>query len=354
MAGRLHVGEGSLGLVFGASFLASTLTTPLAGRALDTIGPRIVLPLGQILVALGALGEGTAGSLPLLTAAGALAGIGIGVNNVGINVTASLFFPQRREAVLNALNAFFGTGAFLAPLLGEASVAWLGGYTPAFVVTAALFALPALLLFVGLPRGFTRIEAAPTRLPTLLRERWLWVHGAIAFLYLGAEIGFGAWIVAVLQHADHLSPTAAAPVAALYWLCLALGGIVTGYALRRGLPSARIVLIGAGAATVTAGALAAFNGVTPITVLAAALMGLSFAPIFPLNIAAAGRMATLRAPGSVGGATALVLMAGQLGGAVIPFGQGLLLGLGPGITMALTCLCSALILSIQRGAARQD
>jgi fucose permease len=313
-----------------------------------------VLPLGQVLMALGALGEGFAGSLSLLTMCSALAGIGIGINNVGINVTASQLYPERGEAALNALNAFFGTGAFLAPLLGEASVAWLGSYTPAFVVTAALFTLPGLLLYAGLPRATSApVDAARTRLPLLLRERWLWARGAIAFLYLGAEIGFGGWIVTVLQHADHLSPEAAAPVAALFWLCLALGGIVTGYALRRGVSSAHLVLTGAGAATVTAGALALFSGVTPLAVFAAGLMGLSFAPIFPLNVAIVGRIAGRRALGAVGGATALVLMAGQLGGGVLPFCQGLLLGLGPGATVALTCLCSALIFVVQRASASQ-
>lgn len=351
MAVRLHAHESDLGIVFGANFLISTLTTPLAGRVVDAVGPRLVLPLGELVMALGVVGEGLAGSLSLLTAAAALTGAGIGINTVCVNFTVSSLYPARREAVLNATNVFFGAGAFLAPLLSSIGLARLGGYTPAFVVIALLLALPALPLLAGLPRTRPATESpasAAASLRSLARERWLWRYGAIGFLYLGAEIGFGGWIVAVFLHATRLNTAAAAPVAALFWLCLALGGIPTGFGLRHGLPPARIIIMGAGVAALSSGALAVFSSVAPVAVVCAALMGLSCAPIFPLNIAAATHAASLRVPGTVGGATALVFLLGQLGGAVIPFSQGLLFRVGPGPTMALTCACCLLIVVIQR------
>lgn len=352
IAARLHLHESDLGIVFGANFLTAALTTPLAGRIFDSLGARLLFPLGLAAMALGALGEGAARSLPLLTAAGALAGLGIGINTVCNNVTASALVPARSEAILNGLNAFFGAGAFLAPLLAGFYLTRLADYTPVYLTAAVLLALPALPLWIGLPRGRMGQAGDIARARTLLAEPLLWAHAAISFFYLGAEIGFGGWVVAVLQHTAHLSPAAAAPVAALYWLFLALGGLPTAYLLHHGTAPARIITAGALGAALAAALFVAFSHVVPVAVVAAALIGLSFSPILPLNIAAAVRVAGLRAPGAIGGATALVLMCGQMGAAALPPVQGLLLGVTPGLAVAMTCVCSLLMLGLQRAITR--
>lgn len=97
LASRLRVREDALGVVFGANFLLASATTALAGRVFDRLGPRALLPAGLIAMALSSLGEGVAPSLPLLTLAAGLGGLGIGAINVTGNATASLLYPERRE-----------------------------------------------------------------------------------------------------------------------------------------------------------------------------------------------------------------------------------------------------------------
>ncbi len=48
LAARLHAHESDMGIInrFGANFLAATLATPVAGRALNGLGPRRLVALG--------------------------------------------------------------------------------------------------------------------------------------------------------------------------------------------------------------------------------------------------------------------------------------------------------------------
>jgi fucose permease len=259
-----------------------------------------------------------------------------------------MLFPVQREAALNAQNALFGAGACLGPLLARFSLAQFNDYRPAYLCTAALLAAPALPLLAGLPRKQAPDRAGGSILGSLFRaERRMWAYAALSFFYLGAEIGFGGWIVPVLQQMAHLSAVAAAPIASVYWLFLALGGVPTAVLLQRGVRPARIVVTAAASAAVVAATLALFGSIVPVAALTAALMGLSLSPILPLNLAAAGHLASARTPASMGRSTALVLTAAQLGGTVLPLFQGFLLTLGAQAAIGETCLCSLCMLTIQ-------
>ena len=348
LAAYLHVPESGMGIVFGANFLAATVATPLAARAFDLLGARVLVPLGLLAEALGVLGQGVAVSLPLVAAAAALSGLGMGSGVVCGTITVGSLFPDHREASLNVQNACFGLGAFLAPLLARFSLLQFGAYQPAYVITAAMLAIPVVPLWIGLPAGRTYGQSrhhVSSRF--MINDRRMWAYAVLSFFYLGTEIGFGGWIVVMLQRMSHLTPVAAAPIASIYWLMLAVGGVPTAVLLHRGVPPAGIISTSAACAAATAIALMFFGAVIPVAVVTAALMGAFLSPILPLNIAAAGRRAHERSPGTMGSSTALVLMAGQLGGTVLPPLQGLLLTVGPRVAIAQACVGSLAILAIQ-------
>lgn len=346
IAARLHARESDLGVVFGTTYIMSSLATPIIGRLYDALGPRVLFPLGQTLAACGALGEGFSPSLPSLAAAGALAGLGIGICSICNNLTATALFPERGESVLNLLNAMFGAGAFLGPLIARFALLQAGDYAPVFASCAALLAISVPLMVMALPpRVDTHRERAPLRVA--LAEPLLWAHAGLAFVYLGAEIGFGGWIVAILQHSARLSPTSAAPIASLYWLSLALGGVPTALLMRRGMAAPAIVLINAAVATAAAVLLLAGSGVVPLAALAAAWLGLSFSPIYPLNIAAALRMIGARTPQAIGAVGSVVLTAGQLGAATLPPLQGQLLRFGSPPAIGIVCVYGLIMLGLQ-------
>jgi len=180
LAGRLHVGESVLGVVFTANFLTGSAATALSGRLFDRLGPRLLTPFGLLALAFGALGEGVAGSLPALILAAVVAGIGVGVTNVCVGAAAAMLYPEGRGATLNILNVSFGTGAFAAPLLAEWCLTRLHGYTPAYVVVALVLAVPVVPLLRGLKaarrgaRGDQDVGSPPPAPPlrALLARVW--------------------------------------------------------------------------------------------------------------------------------------------------------------------------------------
>lgn len=341
IAAHLRVPQAALGIVFTASFLAATVTTAATGVLFGRMGGRVLLPAGLAAMALGLLGEGTASTLPLIVLAAILAGTGSGIINVAVNAAAARLYPERRAAMLTWLNVCFGVGAFLTPLAAGLSLVRLGSYTPAYIAGAIILALPILPLIVGLPASASSAADRPafglTPVLTLLRDRNLRLMMALAALYLGAEIGFGGWIVSIVAGMTHLPPAQLAPTASAFWICLAAGGAPTALLLRRGVPPRRLIVIGAVAATVGTALLLAVGASAPLAIASCALIGLAFAPILPLATSLAVGKGT--ANGSDGTRIAAVFTTGQIGAATLPALQGALLGAGAAPALALTAAC---------------
>ncbi|MGZ3678148.1 MAG: MFS transporter [Ktedonobacterales bacterium] len=343
IAVRLSVPEAALGIIFTANFLTATITTMASGALYNRLGGRVLVPTGLATMALGLLGEGTAGALPLIVLAAILAGAGTGIINVSVNASAARLYPTRRAAVLTWLNVCFGVGAFLTPLAAGLSLVRLGSYTPAYIAGAVIVALPILPLILGLPASDSpaaasgRSTSGLAAVLTLLRDRTLRLMMVLAALYLGAEIGFGGWVVSIVAKMTHLPPAQLAPTASAFWICLAAGGAPTTLLLRRGVPPRRLIVLGALAAAAGALLLLVVGGSVLLAVACCALLGLAFAPILPLATSlAVGHGAT---DGSDGAHIAAVFTTGQIGAATLPALQGALLGIGVGPALSLTAAC---------------
>lgn len=341
IATHLSVPETALGIIFTANFLTATIATAVSGALFNRLGGRVLVPAGLATMVLGLLGEGAAGTLPLIVLAAILAGAGTGIINVSVNAAAARLYPTRRAAVLTWLNVCFGVGAFLTPLAAGLSLVWLGGYTPAYITGAVLLALPILPLLLGLPASDSstsgRLASWLPAVRSLLRDRTLCLMMALAALYLGAEIGFGGWVVTLVARMTHLPPAQLAPTASAFWICLAIGGAPTALLLRRGVPPRRLIVLGALAATVATLLLLVVGGSVLLAITCCALLGLAFAPILPLATSlAVGRGAD---DGTDGARIAAVFTVGQIGAATLPALQGALLGVGIGPALGMTAAC---------------
>lgn len=341
IAAHLSVPETALGIIFTANFLTATIATAVSGALFNRLGGRVLVPAGLATMVLGLLGEGAAGTLPLIVLAAILAGAGTGIINVSVNAAAARLYPTRRAAVLTWLNVCFGVGAFLTPLAAGLSLVWLGGYTPAYITGAVILALPILPLLLGLPASDSstsgRLASWLPAVRSLLRDRTLCLMMALAALYLGAEIGFGGWVVTLVARMTHLPPAQLAPTASAFWICLAIGGAPTALLLRRGVPPRRLIVLGALAATVATLLLLVVGGSVLLAITCCALLGLAFAPILPLATSlAVGRGAD---DGTDGARIAAVFTVGQIGAATLPALQGALLGVGIGPALGMTAAC---------------
>jgi fucose permease len=183
----------------------------------------------------------------------------------------------------------------------------------------------------------------------------LWLLSALLLVYIGTEVGFGAWITVYMITSAQLLPVAAALVASSYWLALTLGralGSVAGIHL----PPAHLLMLSllgvlAGTAVLNLGV-----GSLAGSVAGALLFGLSCGPVFPTVLAIVTGAA--RASGT---AASLVIAVGNCGGLIIPALLGLLLseyGAGAaaalllGAALVMVGLCAVLVRFGMAGAAR--
>jgi fucose permease len=332
VAARLGVPVTALGVLFTATFLMATLATATSGALVNRIGNRALIPIGCVAMALGLLDEGTTGTVPLVALGAVFAGAGTGIINVCVNAAAARLYPARRDNVLTWLNICFGVGAFLTPLAAGFSLTRLGGYTPIYIAGATLLVVPVLPVMRGLP--VSHMEAVGSRSPakraavlSLLRDRNMLLLTAVATVYLGAEIGFGGWVVSIVAAMTHLAPAYLTPAASAFWICLAAGGVPTILLLHRGIPPRRLIVLGALGAAGESVLLLVVGGSAPLAIACCALIGLSFAPILPLATALAASGGD--ADRSDGMRIAALFTCGQVGAAALPALQGMLLAAGP-------------------------
>ncbi|MDE2228779.1 MAG: oxalate/formate MFS antiporter [Alphaproteobacteria bacterium] len=108
-----------------------TWLTPLDGWLADKIGPKLVVAVGGVGVALGWIVNSWATSLSMLYVGAALTGIGAGAVYASCVGTAVKWFPDRRGLAVGLTAAGFGAGAALTVIPIRAVIA-SSGYAAAF------------------------------------------------------------------------------------------------------------------------------------------------------------------------------------------------------------------------------
>ena len=118
-------------IAFSIFVALETWLTPVEGWLADRIGPKLIVAVGGILVAIGWIINARADSLALLYAGAVVSGIGAGAvyaTSVGIAVK---WFPDRRGLAVGLTAAGFGAGAAITVIPIRAVIA-AGGYQAAF------------------------------------------------------------------------------------------------------------------------------------------------------------------------------------------------------------------------------
>jgi fucose permease len=281
---RSHLGSASaLFVARSFGYFAGTLA---GGRAFDRLRGHPVL-VGVFAAMIGAMA--LAPEVPALAAlAGVLFVVGVaeGMLDVGVNTLIVWEFRHRARPFLNALHAFFGVGACLAPVVVAYALASGGGITWAYRALAlALVPLPLWLSRLPSPAPWALERNAPAG---RVDRRLLALVALFFVVYAGAESTFAGWTFAYTTASRLGSETAGAYLTAGFWGALAVGRVLTipaaarseprrvlAVALSGGLASALLVLAAPGsAAALWAGTLGA---------------GLAVAAVFPTALALAGR-----------------------------------------------------------------
>ena len=267
---RFGIGLEQVSIVVSAQFLGAFAGIVLSGFFLRALGYRRVLLAACVALALG-VGVVAVAPVWLAVLGGAvLAGIGAGLLNVTGNLLIAVAFRPTAAPALNIINAAFGVGAVVGPLLVTVTEPHYGW----------AFAAAALVAILLLP-WFTRLSVPGAAPPERGAAPVAWGSLAAFVLlygfYVSAAGGVTAWATAYLTPSFG---TRAAAFTSLYWLAITAGRLLAAPL------SARIrthhFVLGATVATLVFMVAAHRVESAPIAFV---LVGLSLAPIFPTALA---------------------------------------------------------------------
>ncbi|WP_426574864.1 MFS transporter [Aquihabitans sp. McL0605] len=290
-----HSSTGSLGLVAGAYGLGRLVTATSALPILRRWHVREATAVLATVLALSGVAVALTRSFAVLVAVFAVIGLVSGcldalgnryqtvVRNVG---SAGLMFGA------------FGVGATLGPILVA-----IAGWTPAFLASAGVAAVAALLAVpraVRWPAAIDEAEPPHGDHSRIQVPRWVVALSLSLFgIYCGMEVTTGNWGASYLEGHRGVSGSAAAWSMSGFWAGMTLGRLGLGLVTGPGRPfSARQVLVGSGVlATVV------YVGIplapVPVAIGLISVAGLALAAMFPtlmsttadrVGVGAAGRV----------------------------------------------------------------
>jgi OFA family oxalate/formate antiporter-like MFS transporter len=129
---RYHWGKAAIQVAFTIFVLTETWLVPLEGYLIDRFGPRLMISISGVLVAIAWVINSLADSLWLLYLGAAIGGIGAGVIYGGSVGNALKWFPDRRGLAAGLTAAGFGAGSALT-VVPIANMIQSSGYESAFL-----------------------------------------------------------------------------------------------------------------------------------------------------------------------------------------------------------------------------
>lgn len=336
------------GLVVSAASAGYFVALLIAGSLSHRWSAQKILVVAMSLSGAGLLGLARAAGLPALLSAGVLVGLGNGAIDVAANALVVDLNRERLAAALNYLHMLFGVGALIGPLIVGFALSRVIPYSWIFAGGGLACWVIALWLAMT-PRVEVRVPSTPGGFLPILARPLIWVLGGMLFLYVGGEMGIGAWLFLYLRTAAALGATVASWGVSFYWLGLIAGRIVGGRLAHRIAVREVTILASALSAVALVGLIVAptWHAVVAAMVF---LIGFGYGPIFP-NMIAAG---ATRFPTQVGRMSSVVIAGGALGGVFVPWMMGRAMASATprssmGFALSVTVLMALLSVAVRGG-----
>jgi len=347
LAENTHVSLAIAGSSFTLSALGFIIGVLIAGLFSTKLNSKYILMGGIGLMSLAGAITPVTHSFSVLLITQLIKGVGFGLIDVSINTIVTLAFHDTLGETLNNVHSSFGIGSLSGPLLLSLSLQMLNEALWAYLVGAvAGFVVICLLIRQSVPEIPTQNDKQRQQQPSLFRnvfrEPLLWLMALQIALYVGAELGFGNWIVTVLSQSAAISLALAAPAATAFFLGLTIGRLLGGQVLRRGLLSEnRLLYISILGGYVSGILVAIFPGQIVVSFGASALVGLFYGPLFPGIMAMASRQFV----NNIGIVSSVMLVSTGAAAMVLPALMGVLIPhIGINWVLALPAFCCLLII----------
>jgi len=235
--------------------------------------------------------------------------------NTCTNVLVSDLYAAQRGPMLNLLGIFFGVGAISIPLTAS-SIEGRFTIPQLFLFCAVLAALCATwYATLWFPPAKTKQAFSFRELLEVAKYSGVPLPAFILFIESGNEACIAGWTSTYVDITGY-SPRIATMVLAMYWAALILSRVLAARILRT-ISKAQLVV--SAAFLSLGGCIVLLLAQSLITFFsAAALIGLSYAPIFPTTLAIAGD----RYPERAGTVFGILFSIALIGGMMFPWAVG--------------------------------
>ena len=332
---ELSLSYTQLGIILGAWQLVFMATAAPAGWLIDRLGPKRVLTVGALIIAISATMRGFAEGFPMLLFTVAFFGLGGPVTAVGLAKLVADWFTGASRGMASGIY-ITGAAAGIAVVLALTHPVILpltGGWREAhFLYGAIAFAIAIVWILFGRDspqsnsdRKVSRGSKAKGSYWQVISQPAVWMVILVGFAGFLANHGVRNWLPEILENAG-VSPTNAGFLAALPALTGIVGSIVVlRLATRRAdarRPAIIFLLIASGLTILTIMVAEGW-----LLVLAIAIEGFCAAAFAPLMLNTLMEMPSVGAK-NTGTAAGLYFSFGELGGTMGP----LLMGVAADIT----------------------
>lgn len=336
-----------LGLLSLATMFGFLSIVGLAGFMADRYGKLPMMLTGCACIVAGGLIFTVARSFHMAVLASALFGLGGGLTEgPAMALLADLYEDHRRTAMMNLGQSMFGAGAILGPLLIgallHANLSWRIGYIGSAVITAmaGLLGLAAIAMRQESPAVVRGTGPSPVR---FLTDKMVLLLALGILLYVGAEMAQTTWLSVHFKRNLHATSATAAASPSYMWLGIGVGRIL-GAAFAKYVSDYSLIVWSMVIAVASQGFLL-MAGSPSAAEIAALGLGFGLAAVFPTIVSRASAVH----PEASGSVTALVFVAGGLGGALFPPAVGWLgdrIGLASALWVCFGALATDLALFV--------
>ncbi len=342
---NLHLSYAQGGTIMFGAYIGFLVATLLTGPLADIAGNKAIILICCVFWIFGIGGYSYFSLFGLLAAMMFVLGFGLGAVEVGANLIIVDLYHEQKGKYLNLLAFFHGVGAMLAPLYAgkmlAAGMSWRSVYQYSLLLVAALSVYFIVLKY---PRT-TSSEKSSFDIKSLGKSAFtvemILFYLAIA-LYVGAEIGIGAWMVDFLQKAKSQSVMHSSSYLSLFFAAITAGRFIGSFLVER-IGYVKIMLV-ASLASVVCLALGIFGPMSLALFLPAT--GLFFSILFPTIAAAVSDLHKENVGTIFGVLFAFAGLGGALGPWIIGIGSDWF-GLKTGFGMILVfCIVLSLTLAL--------
>lgn len=258
---------------------------------------------------------------PLFMAAFFFSGAGVAFQDAQAN--AFTITVKNSHRWLGILHAIYGLGTIIAPLIANTIASQTPEWHHYYLITLCVGVLNILSLCWTFRRGLFRPnvrnakETAGSELRATLANRSVWILNGFFFLYAGAEVASGGWIVQFIVSVRHGDPKKVGYIASGFWTGFTVGRVLLADVTHR-FGERRMVFVYLVLAVMMQ-LMFWFVPSIPVNAIAVFLLGFFIGPFYPVGL----YVLTEIVPQELHvGAIGFTASLGQAGSAAFPFMTG--------------------------------